>query len=257
MAKGGILLPERAPQRWVERPAATVAAVVPAYNEVRRIRGVVEALKASGAVDQLIVVSDGSTDGTYEAVKDDPALEAIQLPYNRGKAGAMLAGALRAQTDWLLFLDADLIGLSPDHIQGLLHPISTEDADMSVGIFHGGRLLTDLSQYLAPSISGQRVLSRDFFLSLPGIQDVRYGVEMAIGFHARRQGLRIASVVLQGVTHPLKEEKLGPLKGSAARFRMYYEMGRYCMGVTWQDARNRSKSKPSPAVTHHRRPPWY
>ena len=255
MVKGGILLPERAPQAWTERPA-TIAAVVPAYNEERRIRGVVDALKRSEAVDQLIVVSDGSTDGTYEAVKDDPAVEAIQLPCNRGKAGAMLAGALRARADWLLFLDADLIGLTPDHVHGLLRPVCHEEADMSVGIFHGGRLLTDLSQFLAPSITGQRVLPRDFFLNLPGIHDVRYGVEMAIGFHARRQGLRIASVVLQGVTHPLKEEKLGPIRGGAARFRMYYEMGRYCMATTWQENRKRSKSEPSPIASHFRRPPW-
>ncbi|MBW3623316.1 MAG: glycosyltransferase family 2 protein [Armatimonadetes bacterium] len=240
----------------MERPTATIAAVVPAYNEVRRIRGVVDALKQAGSVDQLIVVSDGSTDGTYEAVKEDPRVEALQLPYNQGKAAAMYAGALRARADWLLFLDADLIGLTPTHVQGLLQPIYTGEADMSVGIFHGGRLLTDLSQYLAPSITGQRVVSRNFFLSLPDIQEVRYGVEMAIGFHARRRGLRIESVVLEGVTHPLKEEKLGPLQGSAARFRMYYEMGRYCMAATWQDVRHRSKSRPSHAVTHNRRSPW-
>ena len=253
---GGLLLPEIAPQRRRELPTVEIAAVVPAYNEERRIRGVVDALKRSGAVDQLIVVSDGSTDGTYDAVKDDPAVEAIQLPQNRGKAGAMVAGALRARAEWLLFLDADLIGLSPEHVHGLLRPIRHEEAEMSVGIFSGGRLLTDLSQYLAPSISGQRVVSRDFFLTLPEIQNVRYGVEMAIGFHARRQGLRIANVVLQGVTHPLKEEKLGPLRGSSARFRMYCEMGRYCMTTTWKETRNRQKSKPSPSFLHHRRPPW-
>ena len=242
MVKGGLLLPYRAaPHRWMERPTARIAAVIPAYNEERRIRGVVEALKRSETLDQLIVVSDGSTDGTYDAVKDDPDVLAIQLPQNRGKGGAMHAGAVRAQADWLLFLDADLMGLDPEHVHRLLHPIQQGEADMAVGIFHGGRFLTDLSQYIAPSITGQRVVSRDFFLSLPGIHDVRYGVEMAIGFHARRQGLRISSVVLEGVTHPMKEEKLGPIVGSAARLRMYYEMGRYCIAANRVESSHPSK----------------
>jgi glycosyltransferase involved in cell wall biosynthesis len=256
MVKGGLLLPERAPRTWSERPTAQIAAVVPAYNEEHRIRGVIDALKASGAVDQLIVVSDGSTDGTYDAVRHDRDIEALQLTRNLGKGGAMYAGALRARADWLLFLDADLIGLSPDHIHALLDPVRNGDADMAVGIFHGGRFLTDLSQFLAPSISGQRVVSRSFFLSLPDIHQVRYGVETAIGFHARRQGLRISSVVLNGVTHPLKEEKLGPLQGSAARLRMYYEMGRYCISATRQETRSRSKSRPSPVTSNNRRSPW-
>ena len=227
MARGGLMLPEAIPALWMERRPATVAAVIPAYNEEHRIRGVVDAVKRSEAVNELIVVSDGSTDGTYEVVRDDPAVRAIQLTRNVGKAGAMYAGALRARSDWLLFFDADLMGLTPHHVHRLLEPVRRDEADMAVGVFHGGRLLTDLAQYLAPSITGQRVVRRDFFLGLPDIREVRYGVEMAIGFHARRQGLRISSVVLHGVSHPMKEEKLGPLRGSTARARMYYEMGRY------------------------------
>jgi len=227
MTRGGVLLPATDSRRWLERPTPTIAAVVPAYNEEERIGGVIDAIRQSGVADQLIVVSDGSTDRTYEIARKDRGVEAYQLSQNLGKAGAMFMGALRARTDCILFLDADLMGLTPDHVHRLVHPIRERQADMAVGTFCGGRFLTDLAQTIAPAITGQRVVSRDFFLSLPGISDVRYGVEMAIGFHARRQGLRISNVVLHGVTHPMKEEKLGPLKGSLARLKMYYEMGRY------------------------------
>ena len=238
MREGGLLLPEKAPRSYKKRATAHVTAIVPAYNEELRIRGVVDALKKSKGVDELIVVSDGSTDRTYDLVKDDPDLVALRLPRNLGKAGAMIAGARRARSEWLLFLDADLIGLTPHHVARLLEPIRHGAADMSVGIFHGGWFLTDLSQIIAPSITGQRVVSREFFLSLPDIKDVRYGVEMAIGYHAKREGLRVRSVVLDGVTHPMKEEKLGLLRGGAARLRMYYEMGRYFVV-----ARRRSRSR--------------
>jgi len=257
MARGGLLMRETPPGPGSARPGATIAAVVPAYNEERRIGSVVEAIKASAVVDQLIVVSDGSTDGTYERMKGDRDIQAIQLRRNVGKGGAMCAGARRARADWLLFLDADLIGLTPDHIHRLLGPIVNDEADMAVGIFHGGRFLTDLSQYIAPSITGQRVIPRSFFLSLPGIQDVRYGVETAITFHARCQGLRIGSVVLQGVTHPLKEEKLGALRGGMARARMYYEIGRYLTGTLGHSIRERTEShrtESHPLPLTHRRP---
>jgi len=49
-----------------------VAAVVPAYNEVKRIPAVLDALKSARLVDEIVVVSDGSTDGTYELVSADP-----------------------------------------------------------------------------------------------------------------------------------------------------------------------------------------
>jgi glycosyltransferase involved in cell wall biosynthesis len=211
----------------MERSTFRISAVVPAYNEEKRIRGVIDALKRSGAMNEVIVVSDGSTDRTFDLIRDDPEIQAYQLHRNLGKAGAMHYGAIRAHSDWILFLDADLIGLGRRHIDDLVEPIRKGVAEMSVGLFNGGRWLTDLSQFLAPSISGQRVVSRDFFLSLPDIEDVRYGVEMAIGYHARRQKLRIANVQLSGVTHPMKEEKLGALRGLAARSRMYCEMGRY------------------------------
>ena len=113
MPRSGLLLPETDPQSWWERPTATIAAVVPAFNEERRITSVIEAIKSSAAVDQLIVVSDGSTDRTFEVANEIPGVEAIRLDRNVGKGGAMHAGALKAKADWLLFFDADLNGLTP------------------------------------------------------------------------------------------------------------------------------------------------
>lgn len=208
------------------------AAILPAFNEEARIARVLEAMVRSPELSEILVVSDGSTDKTYEAAASVPGVRAIRLPENRGKGAAMTAGALLTSADALLFMDADLQGLEPGHITDLVHPVLAGDAEMSVGVFHGGRFLTDLAQRLAPHISGQRCILRDSFLRARHVSELRYGVEMALYRHAQAEGLRIASVPLAGITHPMKEEKIGFLRGSVARTRMYYEVIGGCLAPT-------------------------
>jgi glycosyltransferase involved in cell wall biosynthesis len=203
-----------------------VAAVVPAYNEENRIATVLAAIKGASLVDEIVVVNDGSTDSTYEVISSDPAIKAMSLDRNTGKGGAMCAGAAATDADVILFLDADLIGLRSEQIDELLTPVVTGEADMAIGVFRAGRSVTDWAQILVPYISGQRVLHRDVFLSIPGLRDVRSGVEVAITKYYRVTGLVVKNVVLAGVTHSMKEEKIGLVRGFAARLKMYYEIGR-------------------------------
>ena len=95
---------------------------------------------------------------------------------------------------------------------------------MAIGQFRGGRGLTDLAQLLVPYISGQRAIRRDLFLAIPGLSDVGYGIEMAITFNVKRMKGRVCSVTIRGVTHPMKEEKLGFARGAWSRARMYAQM---------------------------------
>lgn len=201
-----------------------VAAILPAYNEETRIARVLAAVTASPEISEIWVVSDGSSDGTYEVAAATPGVKAIRLRSNLGKGAAMMAGALQTTADALLFLDADLCGLTPEHIADLIAPVVSRRADMSVGVFRGGRFLTDLAQKLAPHISGQRCIQRSCFLRAPHVAELRYGVEMALYRHAQAENLRIESVTLLGVTHPMKEEKIGYLRGTIARVRMYVEV---------------------------------
>ena len=202
-----------------------VAAVVPAYNEERWVIPVLKTLTQSSVIHDVILVSDGSTDGTYEAAAGYDGVKAIKLPENVGKGGAMVAGAKHAEeADILAFFDADLIGLTPSHVEALLQPVLDGKADMTIGIFKGGRPRTDWAQSIAPYISGQRAIRRKDFLSVPGLEGARYGAEIAVGRHARSIGLVTALVPLVGVTHPMKEEKLGWLRGTLSRAKMYWEI---------------------------------
>lgn len=95
----------------------SLSIVVPAYNEERRLRGTLERLLAfinGRKFDfiELIVVDDGSRDGTAalveEFVRRDSRVRLVKNPGNRGKGYAVRHGFQEARGEWVLFSDADL-----------------------------------------------------------------------------------------------------------------------------------------------------
>lgn len=203
-----------------------VAAVVPAYNEATRLPRVLQVLTTCDCLHEILVVNDGSTDNTAEVAQRFPRVRVLNLPVNRGKGGAMFAGATATDAELIVFFDADLIGLKPEHVAKLLEPVLVGEAAMAIGVFRGGRLSTDLAQILVPFISGQRALLRDLFLEVPAIESTRSGVEIALTLHFLRRRYPVVQVVLTGITHTMKEEKLGWLRGTLARGKMYAEIAR-------------------------------
>jgi dolichyl-phosphate beta-glucosyltransferase len=112
--------------------------VVPAYNERPRLSRSLELLSAhlarSGHRDaEVIVVDDGSTDGTADLVREWcarwPALQLIQLPTNQGKGAAVRAGVLASRGEVVGFADADL-SAPIEQLELLLADL--EDADIAI-----------------------------------------------------------------------------------------------------------------------------
>lgn len=209
-----------------------VAVIVPAYNEKDRISVVLDAIKNARTADEIVVVCDGSTDGTYEAVASDSSVRLINLEINQGKGGAMRVGAENTDADMVLFLDADLIGMDGVKVDALIEPVLSDRADMSIGIFKGGRGSTDIAQLVAPYITGQRAMRREVFLSIPGVDGARSGVETVITKYFNSKNLRVERVELSGCTHSMKEEKMGLARGLAARMKMYLDIGKILIGIS-------------------------
>lgn len=202
-----------------------VAAIVPAYNEEHTIGAVVEALLCCPSIQEIIVVSDGSDDRTVEVASRYP-IKVVELKENVGKGGAMKAGAAETSCEVLLFVDADLVGLSREHIQALLEPVTTGRTAMSIGVFSEGRRTTDLAQRLAPSLSGQRAVRKDLFDRVPKLEQSGFGVEVALTHFAEREGVEIEKVPLPSVSQIMKEEKRGLVRGLVARLKMYWDIVR-------------------------------
>ncbi|HEY3368550.1 MAG TPA: glycosyltransferase family 2 protein [Symbiobacteriaceae bacterium] len=207
-----------------------VAAVVPAFNEETTIGDVISTLRLVSQVDEILVVSDGSQDRTAEVAREAGA-RVLEHRENQGKAGAMKTGFAATQAPVLLFLDADLIGLAPTHVNALLQPVIAGEADMSVGVFDEGRVATDLAQLISPYLSGQRAVRRDIVAAMfkqdPDADMLRFGIEVALTRHVKEHGYKVVEVPLCEMSHRMKEEKLGLVKGVAARMKMYYEILKY------------------------------
>jgi hypothetical protein len=110
-----------------------VLAVVPAFNEAASVGGVVRELRGRGDLD-VVVINDGSTDGTAEAAQAAGA-RVVDLPYNLGIGGAVQSGFLFARDhgyDVAVQVDGDGQH-QPGEIDRLLAPIRAREADLVLG----------------------------------------------------------------------------------------------------------------------------
>ena len=95
-------------------PPPALSVVIPAYNEEHRLGGTLAAvlafLEQRGDSSEVLVVDDGSTDGTAQAATRfrSAGVELVRLQRNRGKGAAVRAGVLATRGDWILVSDADL-----------------------------------------------------------------------------------------------------------------------------------------------------
>ena len=126
-----------------DRQAARFAFVIPVYNHARNVRSVTEAAIASGA--QVVVVDDGSTDGSHAAVADIAGVTVVRHPQNRGKGAAILTGleavaGPRFDARYAVTVDADGQH-SPDDARALLAEVLPGDASAArVALVLGARM---------------------------------------------------------------------------------------------------------------------
>jgi hypothetical protein len=196
--------------------AGDVAVIIPARDEADRIAATVTAAAALDGVGLVVVVDDGSRDGTGGLARRAGAV-VLRHVRNRGKAAAMQSGAnavglvdqreRREHPRHLLFLDADLAE-SAARAWPLAVPVLDGRADMTIAVFaatvklggHGlvvGLSGAGISRAVgwkpAQPLNGQRCLTRAAFEAARPLAS-GWGVETALTIDLMRQGFRVAEV---------------------------------------------------------------
>jgi glycosyltransferase involved in cell wall biosynthesis len=220
-----------------------VAVIIPAYNEEDRIAAVLEPISRAALPHEIIVVCDGCTDRTAEIAAQFPKVKVVDLKTNLGKGGAMAMGVASTSAAVICFVDADLVHLRPEHVDKIILPLLGGHCGMCVGVFRGGKFWSETAQRVTPYFSGQRAMFRSFFQSIPYSHDVRFGIEVALNNAARKQHLKVLRVVLHGVSNTHKEEKLGFVKGTAARTKMYAEIAKAVVQTRQRELDTRKRKR--------------
>ncbi|HEY6226499.1 MAG TPA: glycosyltransferase, partial [Verrucomicrobiae bacterium] len=110
-----------------KRKTRRVSVVIPVLNESRRIAQVVKFALRSRLVKEVLVIDDGSIDGTPELARAAGAR--VVTSFMLGKGGSMEDGVTYAGSDTILYLDGDLDGLCEDLVERMCRPLLAGEAD--------------------------------------------------------------------------------------------------------------------------------
>ncbi len=223
-----------------------LSVVIPAYNEEDAIGGVLQrvlatrpALGAAGVGElEVIVVDDGSRDGTAQAVAAWPEVRLVEHPGNRGYGAAIKTGFQQARGELLAFLDADGT-YPPEALPELCRPLLSGEAELSIGCRMAGTesrmpavrrvgnllfagLLSLLSnERVRDSASGMRVLNRDVLSALYPLPD-GLNFTPVMSARAAHEGVAVVEVPI-AYEERVGESKLHPLRDGTRFLRSMLE----------------------------------
>lgn len=232
-----------------------LSVVIPAFDEAPRIGATVEQVRAAlTGVDggiEIVVVDDGSSDGTADVAKEARADTVVVLPANRGKGAAVRAGVLAARGRTVAFTDADL-AYSPDQLVGLLEEVE-QGWDVVVGSRHHRasttvvpttrlrRLGSDVINWSTSMVvlgayrdtqAGLKAFRSDAARTVFSRSTVdRFGFDVEVFVIAERNGLSVREVPVRVVNSTRSSVRVardaGLLLRDLFRIRRYAREGRY------------------------------
>jgi polyisoprenyl-phosphate glycosyltransferase len=202
-----------------------ISAIIAAYNEEKTLAEVLGVLTRNHFIDEVIVVSDGSTDATVEIARGFD-VTTIALRENRGKGYAMRVGVEYARHDILFFVDGDMFHLTDRHIASLVQPVLRAQCEMNIGVRNRGpiRNFLHLQMKVGPVLSGIRVMRRKVWETVPLRYQERFKIEAALNFFCSQAGYRQQQTVIYNLGHLIKESKRGLRRGLASRWEMTREV---------------------------------
>jgi glycosyltransferase involved in cell wall biosynthesis len=205
-----------------------LSVVIPAFNETKTIREIVSRVKAVPIDKEILIIDDGSTDGTREILREMDGVEGVRVflqPTNQGKGAAVSVGFRHAAGDVVVVQDADL-EYDPMEYMKLLAPIEQGHADVVYGsrflgggarrvlyFWHtvGNRFLTLTSNMftnlnLTDMETCYKMFRREVVQSMT-IESRRFGIEPEITAKVARRGYRVFEVPISYYGRTYEEGK--------------------------------------------------
>lgn len=190
--------------------------IICAHNEAPRIGDVLAVASGHPLLSEVIVVDDGSTDGTAEVVRSFPSVRLVSFHERCGKSRAFAAGVRAARHEYIMHLDADLRHLTAANITSLAEPVLSRGYGMSISVRKNS---LPVYRWLGLDfVSGERVLPKRIVAAclsdidkLPG-----FGVEAYINARIIDERLSIAVVAFDNVINTRKTVKVGRWRGALA-----------------------------------------
>ena len=202
---------------------ATIDVVMPARDEAPTVAANVAAARGCAHVREVIVVDDGSTDGTADLAAAAGAKVVRRDGSSGSKAHAMRAGVDATDADAILFVDADCTGLTSAHLDAIVQPFVDGTATMSIGAFDYGWFWNPMVVRWPP-LSGERIIPRWVFEAIPAEKLDGYTIEVRIN-EVIAEGRHPTTVrTMKGVSHRTKRDKHGTVEGYRRTYWMYREL---------------------------------
>jgi glycosyltransferase involved in cell wall biosynthesis len=197
-----------------------ISCIIPAYNEADRIGKVLEVINNCPSIDEIIVINDASTDNTKEVVSKYSNIVLINQDNNYGKTKAVLLGLKKAKNDFVVMIDADLIGLSVKAIEDLILPVLENKVGMTISLRHNAYYIYKVLGI--DFVSGERVFNKNFLLSKEKelLQIANFGLEVFINEEIIFKKIPIRIIKWDNVISPRKFDKMGFFLGSIGDLEM-------------------------------------